>query len=216
MTSRFTPEAHVQLSCMAMRITVFGASGRTGRSLVQQALENGHEVVAFVRDASTSSEPSEKLDVDEGDARDPEAVAESIRGSDGVISVLALEKAEDEPEYSEATRTIVETAKAEGVRRIIVTANNDVFGDDEVTGEFAAHAREHRRNRETLRASGLDWTILAAGWVIDEPPAGTYEATKDARAPKRKITPPDFAKAALDALSRDDWVGHIVGVTGAA
>ncbi|TKX84333.1 NmrA family protein, partial [Halorubrum sp. SS5] len=33
-----------------MRIAVFGASGRTGRPLVEQALDRGHEVVAFVRD----------------------------------------------------------------------------------------------------------------------------------------------------------------------
>ena len=199
-----------------MRITVFGASGRTGRSLVEQALEHGHEVVAFVRDASGFEESGERLDVHEGDARDLEAVAEAIRGSDAVISVLALLKAEDEPEYSEATRTIVDAAKSEGVRPVVVTANRDVFGDDEVTGEFAAHAREHRRNRETLKASGLDWTILAAGWVADEPPAGAYEAFVDEKAPTRKIAPSDLAKAALDALSREDWVGRIVGVAGAS
>jgi uncharacterized protein YbjT (DUF2867 family) len=199
-----------------MRITVFGASGRTGRSLVEQAAEHGHEVVAFVRDASAFDLPAERLDVDEGDARDAELVAGAIRESDAVISVIALEDVEDEPEYSDATRTIVEAAKGEGVRRIVVTASRDVFGDDEVTGEFAAQAREHRRNRETLRASGLDWTILAAGWVVDEPPAGAYESYIDERSPTRDITPQDLAKAALDALARDDWVGHIVGVSSSA
>jgi len=199
-----------------MRITVFGASGRTGRSLVEQGVDDGHEVVAFVRDASAFDLPGERLDVHGGDARDPEAVGEAIRGSDAVISALALIKAEDEPEHSHATSTIVEAAKAEGVRRVVVTANNDVFGDDEIRGEFAAQAREHRRNRETLKASGLDWTILATGRILDEPPAGAYEATVHARSPTRTITPEDFAKAALDALARDDWVGHIVGVTSAA
>ena len=127
-----------------MRITVFGASGRTGRSLVQQAIENGHEVVAFVRGASAFGEPGDKLDVDEGDARDPEAVAEAIRGSDAVISVLSLGRAEDEPQHSDATRTVVAAAGDEGVRRIVVVANKDVFGDDEVTDEFAAHASRRR------------------------------------------------------------------------
>ncbi len=78
------------------------------------------------------------LGVVEGDARDPDAVRDAVRGTDAVISVLALRKAEDEPEHSEATRTIVEALEREGVRRIVVTANNHVFGDDEVTGEFAA------------------------------------------------------------------------------
>ncbi len=195
---------------------MFGASGRTGRSVVDQALERGDEVVAFVRDASGFDRSGGRLDVHEGDARDAEAVAEAVRGSDAVISVLSLDRAENEPEHSDATRAVVGAAGSEGVRRIVVTANKDVFGDEEVRDEFAPHAREHRRNRETLKASGLDWTILAAGRLEDDPPAGTYEATEDSIVPKRTITPPDLARAALDALSRDDWIGHIVGVTAAA
>jgi len=198
-----------------MRVTVFGASGRTGRQVVEQGLERGHEITAFVRDASRFDASHDQLTVVEGDARDPDAAAAAVRGSDAIISLLTLKKPEDEPGYSEATRTIVEAAGREGVRRIVVTANNDVFGDDEVTGEFAAHAREHRRNRETVKASGLDWSIVAAGWVVDEPGTGSYQAVVDAKAAKRKIAPADFATAVLDALERGDWIGHIVGVTNA-
>jgi putative NADH-flavin reductase len=198
-----------------VRVTVFGASGRTGRQVVGQGLDRGHEITAFARDASRFGTSHERLTIVEGDARDPEAVAAAVRASDAIISVLALMKAEDEPEYSEATRAIVEAAQHEGVRRIVVTANNDVFGDDEVTGEFVGHAREHRRNRETLKASGLDWTIVAAGWVVDEPGIGSYQAVVDAKAAKGKIAPADFASAVLDALERDDWIIHIVGVTNA-
>lgn len=53
-----------------MRIAVFGATGRTGVPLVRQALDRGHEVVAFVRLPGTLSfEPDEPgLTVFEGDA----------------------------------------------------------------------------------------------------------------------------------------------------
>jgi len=196
-----------------VRVTVFGASGRTGRRVVEQGLDRGHEITAFARDASRLGTSHERLTIVEGDARGLEAVATAVRGGDAIISVLALMKAEDEPEYSEVTRTIVEAAEREGVRRIVVTANNHVLGDDEVAGEFAVHSREHRRNRETLKASGLDWTIVAAGWVVDEPGIGSYQAVIDAKAAKRKIAPADFASAVLDALERDDWIIHIVGVT---
>jgi putative NADH-flavin reductase len=195
-----------------MRITIVGASGRTGRSLVQQALERDHEVVAFVRDASRFGTSHDRLDVDEGDARDPDIVGEAVRERDAIISVLALAKAEDEPEHSEATRTIVEALGREGVRRIVVTANNHVFGDDEVSGDLAAAAREHRRNRDLLRASGLDWTLGAAPSVVDEPGTG-YEAVVDAKAPGKKIATADFAAFTLDALERGEWIGHIVGVS---
>jgi uncharacterized protein YbjT (DUF2867 family) len=35
-----------------MRVIVFGASGATGRQLVGQALADGHQVTAFVRNVS--------------------------------------------------------------------------------------------------------------------------------------------------------------------
>jgi uncharacterized protein YbjT (DUF2867 family) len=43
-----------------MKIVVFGASGQTGKLLVEQALEAGHEVLAYVRrEGALTIEPSE-------------------------------------------------------------------------------------------------------------------------------------------------------------
>ena len=195
-----------------MLLVVFGASGRTGRQVVAQAIERGHGVTAFVRGASRFAAPMAARVV-EGDARDPAAVEEAVRGAEAVISVLALMSPDDEPQHSDATRTIVEGAERLGVRRVVVTANNDVFGDREVMGEFAAHAREHRRNRTRLQASGLDWTIGAAPWVTDDPATGWYEAVVDAMAPGKRLPAGNFATFTLDALERDEWIGHLVGVS---
>jgi uncharacterized protein YbjT (DUF2867 family) len=193
-----------------MRVAVFGATGRTGRHLVEQALARGHDVAALVR---RPSDLDERLRVVQGDARDPAALREALADRETAISVLALARPEDEPAYSNATRAIVEAVQGAGVRRLVVTANNDVFGDDEVSGTFAAHAREHRRNRETLHASGLDWTIVAAPWVVDEPAEGSYVTAVGERAPGRKITTGDLATVVLDAVERPDWIGRIVGVS---
>lgn len=196
-----------------MRIVVFGASGKTGRLVVEQGLERGHEMVAFVRDGSRFDRPHERLEVVEGDGRDPGAVETALRGSDAAVSVISLARPEDEPQHSEATRTIVETAKREGVRRIVVTANNHVFHDDEVPPELAAFAREHRRNRNGVRASGLDWTIIASPTVGDEDGTGTYAVSLDEKAPGKRTGREDLASAALDAIGHDDWIGRIVGVS---
>lgn len=196
-----------------MRITVFGAAGRTGRHIVRHGLGEGHDVVAFVRDRAAFDLEDERLRVVEGDARDAQAVESAVAGADAVVSVLALMSADREPEYSDATSTIVDVARRSGVRRIVVTANNDVLSDREVTGDYAAHAREHRRNRATLEASGLDWTIGAAPWVTDDAPTGSYAAIVDAKAPGKRLGAADFATWALDALEHDDWIGHVVGVS---
>lgn len=196
-----------------MRITVFGAAGRTGRHVVRLARERGHDVVAFVR--TPPGTPLDDSSVVEGDARDAAAIDRGLDGADAVISVLALLSADAEPEYSAATAAIVTRAERAEIRRLVVTANNDVLSDREVTGEFAAHAREHRRNRATLEASTLAWTILAAPWVTDDEPRGSYAAEVDGRAPGKRIGAADLALAAVDALERDEWVGHVVGISNA-
>lgn len=195
----------------SVRITVFGAAGRTGRDVVRLALERRHQVAAAVRDGAVS--PSEGVTVIEGDARDPAAAERAIEGADAVVSVLSLRSADAEPEYSDATRAIVDAAGRLGIGRLVVTANNDVLTDREVTGEFAAHAREHRRNRTTLEASELDWTILAAPWVTDDEPRGAYDAVVDGRGPGRRIGASDHALAVVEAIEREDWVRHVVGVS---
>jgi putative NADH-flavin reductase len=196
-------------SVRRMKVTVFGAAGRTGRAVVRLAAERGHEVTAFVR----TPVDLEGATVVAGDARDAEAVAAAIAGADAVVSVLALMSVDAEPEYSDATRTIVDAASSAGARRVIVTANNDVLTDREVTGDFAAHAREHRRNRATLEASDVAWSMLAAPWVTDDEPRGAYESVLDGKGPGRRIGSGDFALAVVDALERDDWSGHVVGVS---
>jgi putative NADH-flavin reductase len=181
--------------------------------VVAQAVARGRGVTAFVRDASDVAW-AEVVAVVEGDARDADAVRTALSGADAAISVLSLAAPDREPEHSEATRAVLDAAEREGVRRIVVTANNDVFTDDELTGEYAAMGREHRRNRDALRASRLDWTMGAGPWVTDDPPVGRYEVVLDGKAPGRRLPSADFATFALDALERDDWIGHVVGVSG--
>jgi uncharacterized protein YbjT (DUF2867 family) len=127
---------------------------------------------------------------------------------------MALPAAEREFEHSEATRIVAEAATRTGVRRLVVTTCADVLADREVTGHRAPYAREDERVRDELRRSGLDWTIGAAPWVTDDPTTGRYEAVAEAKAPGRRLAAADFATFTLDALGREDWIGHVVGVSG--
>lgn len=56
-----------------MKLTVFGATGRTGRYIVSQALDAGHEVTAFVRSrvklADQQDLSREQLRIVEGDVK---------------------------------------------------------------------------------------------------------------------------------------------------
>ena len=70
------------------RILVLGASGRTGRLVVEQALGHGHVVVAFVRDLARLPIAHERLTVIQGDVTVAADVARAVEGCDAVVSVL--------------------------------------------------------------------------------------------------------------------------------
>ncbi|MEO8423411.1 MAG: NAD(P)H-binding protein [Actinomycetota bacterium] len=195
-----------------MRIVVFGASGKTGRLVVAQAVQRGDDVIAFVRDASKQWFP-DAVTIRQGQPSDAKAVEAVLVGADAVVSALGPIAEETTTEISDATRTIAGVMERIGPRRIAIAANPRVFSDSEVTGPYANVAAEHRRDAAILRESALDWTVVAARGLTDDPATGSYLAIVDANAPGRSLTRGDFATALLDAVGKDMWIRHIVGVS---
>ena len=194
-----------------MRVVVLGTTGRTGSIVADLALDQGIDVVALVR-----HEPEPPLDarvaVTVVDLRDQDAIAPELAGADAVVSAIGPVAGVTVTEVSEATQAVVDAMTRAGVRRIVAAANGKVFTDDEVTGEYANVAAEHRRDAAILAASGLEWTIVAAPFLTDDPATGDVGTVVDGKGPGRSLSRADFAAALLDALDRPEWIGHMVGV----
>lgn len=70
-----------------MKLTVIGASGRTGRSIVEVAVSRGHDVIPVVRDpAKARPEWHDKAAIAEG--TDVAALAAATHGVDAVASTI--------------------------------------------------------------------------------------------------------------------------------
>lgn len=193
-----------------MRIAVFGARGRTGRLLVDEALERGHELSALVRATVPELEGSVGLVL--GDAREVEQVEETLRGADAVVSVMTIEAGtEPTTALSDATRVIVEVMERRGPTRFVLSTNSTVFSDREIADPYRILAEEHRRNVAHLRESRLAWTVLAPMLVRDGEP-GVREEVVDAKAAGKELSRTGLARASLDALDRDEWIGHVIGI----
>jgi putative NADH-flavin reductase len=67
---------------------VLGATGGSGRQVVTQALRQGHDVTAFVRDPRKMTSPDSRLRVVVGTATDEGAVARAVSGQDAVVRAL--------------------------------------------------------------------------------------------------------------------------------
>jgi putative NADH-flavin reductase len=73
-----------------MNVLIFGATGGTGRALVEQALEQGHVVTAFARNPAKVRTTHKNLRVVKGDILSYESVEAAIDGQEAVLSALGI------------------------------------------------------------------------------------------------------------------------------
>lgn len=106
------------------RVLVLGATGGTGRHVVSQALEMGHEVTAFVRSPERLNMRSDGLRVVVGNVvEDPASLDAVVRNQDAVISALGVGNSlKANGLIARSMPTIVRAMRGEGIRRLIFTS----------------------------------------------------------------------------------------------
>ena len=75
-----------------MKLVVFGATGNVGQQVVKQALEQGHEVIAFARNPLKLQIKHPKLQLFQGDVMDSARVEQALQGQDIVVCTLGSGK----------------------------------------------------------------------------------------------------------------------------
>ena len=105
-----------------MKLTIFGATGGTGKLLVEQALAAGHEVVAFVRNPAKLMIKHERLTIVQGELADQAAVERAVQGAEAVISALGPRPGEaGRKPLTRGTQNILAAMQKYGERRLVLS-----------------------------------------------------------------------------------------------
>lgn len=166
-----------------MRLLIFGATGGTGRELVRQALERGHSVTAFARDAAALDRRDDLGGVT-GDVLDPAAVERALAGHEAVLCVLGTPATGPGTVRSQGTRNIVRAMERVGPRRLICQSTIGIGDSRALLPPLYKYVlvplllrrtfAEHQRQEEIVRSSELDWTIVRAGALTNGERTGSY------------------------------------------
>jgi putative NADH-flavin reductase len=209
-----------------MKVVVFGATGRTGRLLVEGALDCGHEVTAFARAPDKLGALRARVRVVQGDVLDGGLVSDAVDGQDAALVALGVAMKKRDPAVNaQGTLNVIRSMQRYGVRRLVVlSAGGTQQGPDPnlpwvfervVKPLFLKRAYADLRRMETsVRQSELDWTIVrAAGGLTDGPARGHYRAEPGYSLPGgRRIARADVAAFMLDELERRDNVAHALAI----
>lgn len=209
-----------------MRIAVFGANGPTGRLLVSQSLDAGHEVTAITRHPDAYPTLDGRLRVVAADVHDTEAVDRAVAGQDAVLSSLGVPYTRKPVTvYSAGIANIVSAMKRHRVERLVcVSASltdpslgpHSGFFVDKVAGPLVSYFgrtvyADMARMERLVTKSGLGWTIMRPNGLFETPRVTDYRLAEnylDASFTSRA----DLADAMRRQLQSDEYLRKICAV----
>ena len=203
-------------------LLILGASGSTGRWLVQMALEKGHHVTALVR-SKISIEERDGLEIVQGDVLDADALDRVMEGKDAVLSGLGIRRESAADPWSplvspvdlteRSAQNTVNAMKKHGVQRVIgISAAGVGDSKDKVDADISsliqnsniAIAFRDLENMEEIYAkSGLDSLVVRPVTLVDGEPNDRAKVVEWYRK-SSEISKSDVAGWMLDALERPE------------
>lgn len=204
-----------------MKLIVFGASRGVGFKVVEQALQAGHTVTAFVRSPGAFGLQHPNLSVFQGDSTDAAAVEKAIPGHEAVISALGPTRPPVPQMMETSARNIVSAMQKHGVRRLVSTTGAGVRQPEDQP-QFIDHffgfllnllAKEvvldSAENVRVIQASGLDWTIVRFPRLVDGEHTGRYRVGYVGPGSGSQVSRANAADFILKELTEKNWLGKL-------
>jgi putative NADH-flavin reductase len=203
-----------------MKIALFGGTGRTGRPFIDQALAQGHQITALVRDPAKLTVQNPNLTVVKGDVTNPADVQRVVQGADAVVLAIGhTGKSTPRTMMAQAATNVVNAMKAAGVKRVITLTGAGVSAPQDKPG-FVDHVfkfllktinpdvlADSENHAHIIGASGLDYTIVRGPRLTEGPHTGRYQVGWAGQGMKTQISRADVADFMLKQVTARDYIG---------
>ncbi len=195
---------------MTNPVLVVGATRGVGKHILVKLLAAGVPVRVLVRDFKAARAAlGDEVEYIAGDARDPETLPAALAGVGAVFCTIGSGRtdATDTPEKVdyEGIRNLVEAAQAENVEHFVLVSSLGVTQPDHPLNKIADNVLQWKlKGEDFLRASGLPYTIIRPGGLLDDPGGKEKLAVSQGDKPEfsGRISREDVAEVAVQALNQ--------------
>lgn len=206
-----------------MKMLILGATGPTGRHVVDFALNAGDTVTVLVRQPAAMVDLADKVKVRVGDATSRTDLAQAMASQDVVVSALGRSTSmRADGLFTRAAAALLDAAKESGVSRLVWLSSFGVgatFKSASPLQKFIySMLRNLYANKELsergIRSSTLDWTLVYPTMLTHGEAKGAYVAGD--RLPMKgnpSISRADVAHFLHHAAHTDEWVRRDAVIT---
>jgi putative NADH-flavin reductase len=203
-----------------LRILIIGATGGTGRELVRQALEQGHQVTALVRKPKKMKLEHPNLRVVKGNVHDYDSVESAMREQSAVVCALGTKRFfYPNRVASNGTANILRAMKSCGVPRLVCESSLGVGNSVGRLGLLYTFLvvplllpfvfYDKVRQEKLIEESETDWVIVRPAVLTNAPARGNYRHGRNIGNYlfTNRIARADVADFMLKQLTDDDYIG---------
>lgn len=205
-----------------MNVLLLGATGFSGKEVLDELLSKNHNVTIVTRNKSSVDFRNKNLTVIEGNVLDENLINQAVKNQDAVINCLGIGgKGNAKPNslVSDATKILVNAMERSNVKRLICMSN--VGAGDSMSFQPWIFSKvvlpyflkwlkviiEDKNIMEPIiMNSKLDWTILRFPNIANKPPKGKITTSFDGKGLKMSITNKDLAKFMVEQLNENKLV----------
>lgn len=208
------------------KLLLLGATGRTGKEVLYQALSLGYQVNILVRDAVKVQIDHPNLKIFQGDTRSYLDLNRAADGCEAFISCLNISRESDFPWspirtpedfLSMTMRNIINVCREKNIQRLVFTSAWGV-GDSRPrlpswfvwfidNSNLSPAYLEHERQEALVRNSGLAWTIVRPVVLTNSPKLKPVKTILDnEKKPSLTISRKSTATFLIDVLDNPSYV----------
>ena len=201
-----------------MQLTVLGATGATGRLVVQRAVDAGHTITAVVRRPDAlPAQPQVCCVVT--DLRDGSAMRKALTGTDAVISALGATTGGPTTVCTDGVCAVLAamaatapTGTPDARRLVVVSAHGAAESRDRspyslvLRASVGAKMRDKDAMEALLRASDARWTLVRPPFLGGDTATGRYHVGTDlAIGLRSKVSRADLADFLVREAVTPEW-----------
>jgi len=207
------------------KVLIVGATGGTGRQLIEQALERGHIVTALARDPSALRVEHPRLTVVRGDVLDYLSVEAAVRGQDAVLSALGHKRFFYPTRIlSEGTWNLLRAMETHGIQRFVCET---ALGIGDSAGRMGVYYTffvipiilqfyfwDKTRQERLIAASRVNWVVVRPGALTNGAKRGRYRHGRNVGSFlwTVRISRADVADFMLNQMTDDTYLRAASGV----
>ena len=208
-----------------MNILIIGGTGKTGRHIIDQALQKGHLVTVLARNPAKLKLKYPNLKILQGNILQSKEVAAAVKGQDAVLSALGHKRFFiPTSTLSKGTANIISAMEEHNVKRLVCITSLGINDSRFRLGLYYTlfvipvilffYFLDKSKQEKLIMRSTLDWTIIRPAQLTNGkkrakykygPNLGSYFLTK-------MISRADVAHFMLGQLNNKQYVRKAVGL----